>query len=134
MKSFKNNKEQISICISGVIFHCEHDASMILTAYLDEVRSCFANFREREVILSDFESKVSEVFLETLNNGQQLILAEDVRTMIQRLGHIDKETLEESADTDDNLDELLLIEDTKKKPQSPSKFTNALNFAFSLFF
>ena len=71
-------KKNISINISGIIFHIEEDGYETLRKYLDSVNKYFAAFDGNSEILSDIESRIAEIFLSKLNDGKQVITSEDV--------------------------------------------------------
>jgi phage shock protein PspC (stress-responsive transcriptional regulator) len=81
-------KKNISINISGIIFHIEEDGYDTLRKYLDSVNSYFASFEDNSEILADIESRIAEIFLSKLNDGKQVITAEDVQTLIATMGSV----------------------------------------------
>ena len=66
-------KKNISINISGIIFHIEEDGYENLRKYLDSINKYFASFEDSSEILADIESRVAEIFLSKLNEGKQVI-------------------------------------------------------------
>jgi phage shock protein PspC (stress-responsive transcriptional regulator) len=81
-------KKNISINISGIIFHIEEDGYEHLRKYLDSINKYFASFEDSSEILADIESRVAEIFLSKLNEGKQVITAEDVNTLIATMGSV----------------------------------------------
>jgi phage shock protein PspC (stress-responsive transcriptional regulator) len=81
-------KKNISINISGIIFHIEEDGYEALRKYLDSIKRYFANFEDSSEILSDIESRIAEIFLAKLNEGKQVITAEDVSSLIATMGSV----------------------------------------------
>lgn len=81
-------KKNISINISGIIFHIEEDGYESLRKYLDSINKYFASFEDSSEILADIESRVAEIFLSKLNEGKQVITAEDVNTLISTMGSV----------------------------------------------
>ena len=81
-------KKNISINISGIIFHIEEDGYESLRKYLDSINKYFATFEDSSEILADIESRVAEIFLSKLNEGKQVITAEDVNTLISTMGSV----------------------------------------------
>ncbi len=81
-------KKNISINISGIIFHIEEDGYEHLRKYLDSINKYFATFEDSSEILADIESRVAEIFLSKLNEGKQVITAEDVNTLIATMGSV----------------------------------------------
>jgi len=81
-------KKNISINISGIIFHIEEDGYENLRKYLDSINKYFASFEDSSEILADIESRVAEIFLSKLNEGKQVITAEDVNGLITTMGSV----------------------------------------------
>ncbi len=81
-------KKNISINISGIIFHIEEDGYETLRKYLDSVNRYFSTFEDSSEILSDIESRIAEIFLAKLNEGKQVITAEDVQSLIATMGNV----------------------------------------------
>src|SRR6478609_10496947 len=81
-------KKNISINISGIIFHIEEDGYETLRKYLDTVNRYFATFEDSSEILADIESRVAEIFLSKLNEGKQVITAEDVSALVATMGSV----------------------------------------------
>ncbi|ELR68936.1 hypothetical protein C900_05629 [Fulvivirga imtechensis AK7] len=81
-------KKNISINISGIIFHIEEDAFEKLRDYLDGINRYFSNFDGSQEIIADIESRIAEIFLAKLNEGKQVITAEDVDSLITTMGSI----------------------------------------------
>ncbi|MBP9926768.1 MAG: PspC domain-containing protein, partial [Cyclobacteriaceae bacterium] len=81
-------KKNISINISGIIFHIEEDGYENLRKYLDSIKRYFASFEDSSEILSDIESRIAEIFLAKLNEGKQVITAEDVSSLMATMGSV----------------------------------------------
>jgi phage shock protein PspC (stress-responsive transcriptional regulator) len=81
-------KKNISINISGIIFHIEEDGYDTLRKYLDSINKYFATFEDSSEILADIESRVAEIFLSKLNEGKQVITAEDVSALVATMGSV----------------------------------------------
>ena len=81
-------KKNISINISGIIFHIEEDGYETLRKYLDSINNYFGSFEDSSEILSDIESRIAEIFLSRLNDGKQVVTAEDVSTLIGTMGNV----------------------------------------------
>jgi phage shock protein PspC (stress-responsive transcriptional regulator) len=81
-------KKNISINISGIIFHIEEDGYDSLRKYLDSISRYFASFEDSSEILADIESRIAEIFLSKLNEGKQVITAEDVKSLITTMGSV----------------------------------------------
>jgi phage shock protein PspC (stress-responsive transcriptional regulator) len=81
-------KKNISINISGIIFHIEEDGYETLRKYLDSINNYFGSFEDSSEILADIESRIAEIFLSRLNDGKQVVTAEDVQTLISTMGNV----------------------------------------------
>src|SRR5690349_18045732 len=81
-------KKNISINISGIIFHIEEDGYENLKKYLDSINKYFASFEDSSEILSDIESRIAEIFLSKLNEGKQVITSEDVNSLVTTMGSV----------------------------------------------
>lgn len=81
-------KKNISINISGIIFHIEEDGYDRLKKYLDSIHNYFGAFEDSSEILADIESRIAELFLSKLSEGKQVITAEDVETLQATMGNV----------------------------------------------
>ncbi len=91
--------KNISINISGIIFHIEEDGYNTLKRYLDAINSYFSSYEDSEEIIADIEGRIAEIFLAKLTDGQQVVSAEDVSMLIKTMGSVaDFEAIEEDSD------------------------------------
>ena len=81
-------KKNISINISGIIFHIEEDGYETLKKYLDSINKYFSTFEDSSEILADIESRIAEIFLSKLNEEKQVITAEDVSALVTTMGSV----------------------------------------------
>jgi phage shock protein PspC (stress-responsive transcriptional regulator) len=81
-------KKNISINISGIIFHIEDDGYDSLRKYLDSINQYFGSFEDSSEILADIENRIAEIFLSKLNEGKQVITLEDVNGLIATMGNV----------------------------------------------
>lgn len=81
-------KKNISINISGIIFHIEEDGYESLRKYLDSINKYFSSFEDSSEIMADIESRIAEIFLSKLNEGKQIITAEDVTALMATMGNV----------------------------------------------
>ncbi|MFM8739339.1 MAG: hypothetical protein ACKOC0_03950, partial [Cytophagales bacterium] len=75
-------KKNISINISGIIFHIEEDGYDALRKYLDSINQYFGSFEDSSEILADIENRIAEIFLAKLSEGKQVITREDVNSLM----------------------------------------------------
>jgi phage shock protein PspC (stress-responsive transcriptional regulator) len=81
-------KKNISINISGIIFHIEEDGYDTLKKYLDSINKYFSTFEDSSEILADIESRIAEIFLSKLNEEKQVITSEDVNSLVSTMGSV----------------------------------------------
>jgi phage shock protein PspC (stress-responsive transcriptional regulator) len=81
-------KKNISINISGIIFHIEEDGYETLKKYLDSINKYFSTFEDSSEILADIESRIAEIFLSKLNEEKQIITSEDVNALVATMGSV----------------------------------------------
>lgn len=93
-------KKNISINISGIIFHIEEDGYDKLKGYLESITTYFSTFEDSKEIIADIESRIAEIFLEKLDKAnKQVVGVEDVNALIATMGTIaDFEAIEEVED------------------------------------
>src|SRR4051812_23395897 len=92
-------KKNISINISGIIFHIEEDGYETLKKYLDSINRYFSNFEDSSEILADIESRIAEIFLSKLNEEKQVITSEDVNGLVATMGSVSDFKAVEDQDT-----------------------------------
>ncbi|CAN5270434.1 hypothetical protein BH23BAC1_BH23BAC1_37590 [soil metagenome] len=81
-------KKNISINISGIIFHIEEDGYDILKNYLDSVNLYFSRFEDSQEIVADIENRMAEIFLTRLSSSKQVISRQDVEDLIATMGTV----------------------------------------------
>ncbi|MBX2967186.1 MAG: PspC domain-containing protein [Cyclobacteriaceae bacterium] len=81
-------KKNISINISGIIFHIEEDGYEVLKKYLDSINKYFSSYEDSNEILADIESRIAEIFLSKLYEGKQVITSEDVNALKTTMGSV----------------------------------------------
>jgi phage shock protein PspC (stress-responsive transcriptional regulator) len=89
-------KKNISINVSGIIFHIEEDGYERLKQYLVSINRYFATYEDSAEIIADIESRIAELFLARLGDSKQVITLEDVGDLIATMGTVsDFEAAEE---------------------------------------
>lgn len=81
-------KKNISINISGIIFHIEEDGYDTLKKYLDSINRYFSTFEDSHEIIADIEGRIAEIFLNRLKDGKQVISKDDVENLIATMGSV----------------------------------------------
>ncbi|WP_423128590.1 PspC domain-containing protein [Gaoshiqia sp. Z1-71] len=79
-------KKTFTINISGSIFHIDEDAYEKLRGYLQMLNRHFSQMEEGVEILQDIESRIAELFLEKMGEGQDVINDAWVDEIISRMG------------------------------------------------
>ncbi|OFX85314.1 MAG: hypothetical protein A2W99_14890 [Bacteroidetes bacterium GWF2_33_16] len=79
-------KTTVTINLGGFIFHIDDDAYEVLHSYLIALERQFANETDNKEILSDIESRLAELFTESLGNKKDVISKEDVAKVISIMG------------------------------------------------
>ena len=67
-------KKNISINISGIIFHIEEDGYDKLKEYLETIHRYFSSYDDSSEIIADIENRIAEIFLSKLKDGIQVIV------------------------------------------------------------
>ena len=94
-------KKTISINISGILFHIEEDGYDSLRKYLDAINKHFSGYKDSKEIISDIENRIAEIFLSNLKNNKQVITAENVDKLIEKMGTIADFVVEEQLEEKD---------------------------------
>lgn len=94
-------KKTLTINLSGIVFHIDEDAYLVLQNYLLEVGKYFKSEEDKE-ILRDIEARIAELFNERLREDQSTVVEfSDVQYVINIMGHpnqfSDEEDVEEKS-------------------------------------
>jgi len=119
-------KKTISINISGILFHIEEDGYDTLRKYLDAINRHFSSYKDNQEIISDIENRIAEIFLSNLKNNKQVITADNVDKLIEKMGTIadfgsveeeksDAELEEETATNDQDFYKYVTPPDSERK-------------------
>ena len=81
-------KKNISINISGIIFHIEEDVFDRLKQYLDSIYKYFSSFEDSKEITDDIESRIAEILLSKLSEGNQVITGEMIAELKKTMGTV----------------------------------------------
>ena len=112
-------KKTLSINISGILFHIEEDGYETLKNYLESIKTHFSGYSDSKEIISDIENRIAEIFLSYLKNNNQVITAENVARLIEKMGTIaDFSALEEKQEA--NEEEAPAADDFYKYVTPPS--------------
>ena len=105
-------KKTFPVNINGKVFYIDEDAYELLLNYLDQLRSAFAG-SEGDEIVSDIESRISELFDERISAGANAIVYADVNNVIEIMG--------KPSDISDCEPEQSEPEHEKEQPQETTK-------------
>ena len=95
-------KKTLTVNLGGVVFQIDEDAYNLLENYLNNLRYHFRKEEGGEEIVRDMETRISELFSEGMEGGQQVITIDNVESVIARMGR-PEELGDESGD--DNVSE-----------------------------
>ena len=115
-------KKTISINISGILFHIEEDGYESLRKYLDAINIHFSSYSDNQEIISDIENRIAEIFLSNLKNNKQVITAENVEKLIEKMGTIADFVAVEDGKSESNIDL-----DSEEKEEDPYKYVTPPN-------
>jgi len=115
-------KKTISINISGILFHIEEDGYDSLRKYLDAINSHFSSYSDNQEIISDIENRIAEIFLSNLKNNKQVITAENVEKLIEKMG-----TIADFAAIEDDKSEGKIDLESDEKTEDPYKYVTPPN-------
>lgn len=89
-------KKTYNINLDGRIFTIDDDAYRLLADYLETLKHAFAA-TDKEIV-TDIESRISEILFIQQEEGQQVVTLKDVEAVITRIGH--PEEMMEEADVE----------------------------------
>ncbi len=117
-------KKTLSINVSGIIFHIEEDGYETLRKYLDSINRYFSSFDDSSEIIADIENRIAEIFLSKLNEGKQVITAEDVAQLITVMGNVnDFKAAEENEFSTSGKPKSEKTQSTTSRPTEAKKLT-----------
>ena len=79
-------KKTLTVNLGGTVFHIDEDAYILLDNYLNNLRYHFRNEEDSDEIVRDMEMRISELFAESMEGGQQVITIDNVEAVIARMG------------------------------------------------
>ena len=92
-------KKTLTINLNNTVYHIDNDAYELLKQYLNEVEERLSPDEKQEV-MADIESRISELFSEKLQKGKNVINIQDVEEVINILGKPNQFS-EEEEETED---------------------------------
>lgn len=91
-------KKTLTINLNNTVYHIDNDAYELLQQYLNEVEGRLSPDEKQEV-MADIESRISELFSEKLQKGKNVINIQDVDEVINILGKPNQFSEEEDAES-----------------------------------
>lgn len=85
--------------ISGIVFHIESEAYERLHKYLNTIRNYFHDSDGKDEIMADIESRIAELFRESLNNGKEVITGAEVNRVVEIMGEPEQYMDEDQEET-----------------------------------
>lgn len=79
-------KKTLTVNLGGTVFTIDEDAYRLLDKYLSNLKYHFKKEEGAEEIIRDIELRISELFMEKINEGYQVITIEEVEKVIERVG------------------------------------------------
>lgn len=79
-------KKTLTVNLGGTVYHIDEDAYVLLDNYLNNLKYHFRNEADADEIVRDMETRISELFSEYINQGQQVITIDNVEEVIARMG------------------------------------------------
>ncbi len=90
-------KKTLTINLNNTVYHIDNDAYELLQQYLNEVEERLSPDEKQEV-MADIESRISELFSEKLQKGKNVINIQDVEEVINILGKPNQFSEEEETE------------------------------------
>lgn len=117
-------KKTVNINISGILFHIEEDGYDTLRQYLDAINTHFSTYLDNRGILADIEGRIAEIFLSNLKNNKQVITAQNVEKLMEKMGTItDFDKINKGLEDLDREEE----EETDEREEDPYKYVTPPN-------
>ncbi len=79
-------RKTLTVNISGVVFHIDEDAYIVLSRYLERITKHFRGEDGGDEIISGIESRIAEMFQEKKKGQLQVVSMDDVKEVIAQLG------------------------------------------------
>ena len=79
-------KKTLTVNLGGTVFHIDEDAYRLLDNYLCNLKLHFRKQEGAQEIVDDIENRISELFIEKINMGSQVITLSDVEEVIASVG------------------------------------------------
>ena len=97
-------KKTFTVNLGGTVFQIDEDAYILLDNYLNNLRFHFRKEEGGDEIVRDMEMRISELFTEGMEGGQQVITIDNVETVIARMGRPEQldESQHETVDADND--------------------------------
>ena len=104
----------VNINLAGIFFHIDEDAYLKLQRYLEAIKRSFTDSQGRSEIISDIESRISELFSERIKHDKQVIGNKEVDDVITIMGQPEDYLVDDEIFEDEP-------QPTYKRKTSPSR-------------
>jgi len=112
-------KPTVRVSIGGLAFTLEEDAYQILNNYLQALRNHFAGNPESEEIISDIESRLSELLQMRMGTNDSVLSLNDAQEVIKTMGN--PKDFEDPVDNSLNTDNITGGTESKANPDFEKK-------------
>lgn len=90
-------KKTLTVNLGGTVFNIDEDAYKLLDDYLNNLRLHFSKQDGAEEIITDIETRISELFSEERRKGAEVITLSHVQQLIERMGSPEELAGEDAA-------------------------------------
>lgn len=111
----------ITASLAGMVFHIDENGYAVLQQYLENIRARLGNDEDAREIMTDIESRITELFYERTQDRKESVSATDVDDVIKIMGspedYVDSEdtTYTDSATSETNTTSRKLYRDEDNK-------------------
>ncbi len=91
-------KKTLTVNLNGKVYHIDEDAFQMLDSYLKNLQNCFRHEEGGEEIVADMESRISELFSESLIDDATVVNIALVQDVIKRMGDPEEVSGHETED------------------------------------
>jgi phage shock protein PspC (stress-responsive transcriptional regulator) len=93
-------KKTLTVNLSGIVYHIDEDAYQKLKNYLSALELKFRQEPDMAELISDIETRISELLTEKLGSKRQVVTISDIDFIIETLGDPDAISDQEESETE----------------------------------
>lgn len=90
-------KKTLTINLAGMVYHIDEDAYQKLRSYLDSLEKKLKHEDDFKDIIMDIEARISELLNEKLDGKRQVVIMDDIKSVIVILGEPEVISSEDSS-------------------------------------